>query len=355
MASVYEIESRDEPYLGLDEKEAKVVHEQTKMIAVRSAVSAVCHPLMQVKVLMQLGHEPYPLTRGKVWYFFGREAYTLPNGFQYARNIFNERGFTGLYTGVGAALCGNLAGAIGSIATTVYIDRHHKNLGGTQEHTNKEERQLTDSESFRRFVRFAIRESVAKTVGTIVARPFQVIMIRKIAQVIGNEVKYTSVFSSFLLIEKEEGFYGFFAGLVPQLVGELVTIWALHGAAFLLERALVTIEGEVEEGTEDTEEAGKSAVSLARKSMKIMLPFLVNNFVYPYSVVSTIMAVSGSGLAVSMLPYAPTFGTWQDCWSYLKADKHMKRGAKIFFRTHDGPITVGRDNKIYSAAKKYYP
>lgn len=356
MASVYEVDSTDESLLGLDEKESKVVNEQAKMIAVRTAVGAAFHPLTQVKVLMQLGHEPYPLTLGKIWYFFGREAYCLPNGFKYARNIFRERGLTGLYTGVGAAIWGNTAGAIGSIATTIYIDRHFKNLGGKPENEQKDERQLSDSESFHRFVRMAVRESVAKGVGTILARPFQVIMIRKIAQVIGNEVKYTSVFSSILLIEKEEGIKGLFAGLIPQLIGELVTIWALHGATFLLERALVTIEGEVEEGSEEADdETGKSAVSLARKSLKIMLPFVVSNFVYPYSVVDTVMAVSGSGLAISMLPYQPAFNTWQDCWDYLKLGKGLKRGAKIFFRTHDGPVTVGRDNQLYAASKKYYP
>ncbi len=56
------------------------------------------------------------------------------------------------------------------------------------------------------------------------------------------------------------------------------------------------LQGEADDEIEETEdETGKSAVSLARKSFKIMLPFIVNNFVYPYSVVSTIMAVSGSG------------------------------------------------------------
>lgn len=59
---------------------------------------------------------------------------------------------------------------------------------------------------------------------------------------------------------------------------------------------ILLFQGEVEEGSEEADdETGKSAVSLARKSLKIMLPFVVSNFVYPYSVVGTVMAVSGSG------------------------------------------------------------
>lgn len=51
-------------------------------------------------------------------------------------------------------------------------------------------------------------------------------MVREMAQYIGNENKYPNVLASFLTISLEEGYQGFFGGLVPQLISNYIMIWA---------------------------------------------------------------------------------------------------------------------------------
>lgn len=44
---------------------------------------ATCGAYVGTHALLQLGHEPYPLTVGRVWWF-GRQAQFLPNQFSYS-------------------------------------------------------------------------------------------------------------------------------------------------------------------------------------------------------------------------------------------------------------------------------
>ena len=81
-------------------------------------------------------------------------------------------------------------------------------------------------------------------------------MIRQIAQLIGNETKYTSVFPSLRLIGLQEGPGGLFrldftirlpplhhlfhfSGLVPQIVGETIVIFGVHFGIWAMERAIL--------------------------------------------------------------------------------------------------------------------
>jgi hypothetical protein len=104
------------------------------------------------------------------------------------------------------------------------MDRHFPNIGGKPENIDKDEKHMTDEESFRRMLRNAVRETITKSVSVAIARPFtgkvlttniypfsSVIVVRKIAQMISNESKYTGVMQSLLLIGNEEGIGGLFA------------------------------------------------------------------------------------------------------------------------------------------------
>ncbi|KAA8592009.1 hypothetical protein FQN60_017383 [Etheostoma spectabile] len=69
-------------------------------ILLGSGLTVLSHPLMYIKVLIQVGYEPIPPTLGRN--LFGRQVYQLPGLFAYA----------GLFNGLVPRLC---AGSIGTI------------------------------------------------------------------------------------------------------------------------------------------------------------------------------------------------------------------------------------------------
>lgn len=52
-------------------------------------------------------------------------------------------------------------------------------------------------------------------------------MVREIAQLVGGETKYSSIFKCITCIGNEEGISGFFAGLIPNLIADYITIWGI--------------------------------------------------------------------------------------------------------------------------------
>ncbi|EYC28584.1 hypothetical protein Y032_0007g3299 [Ancylostoma ceylanicum] len=300
-------------FLGLNEEEEAVA----KNIAARACVTALTYPLTCVKTLIQLGHEPFPLSTGRTLIVAGRNAYFLPNAFSYASQLAHARGLGVLYTGIDSAVCSLILQGITSYQTKKYIDQYYPEIGGKPEKVDVEEKDLTDHESFRRQLRFAIRESVVRVATVTVARPLTVVMVRQIAQLIGHESKYGGVFSSVRVIGLEEGPGGLFSGLVPQICGEIVIVFGTAALIYAAERAIVHA-GLYEKKDEKSVKVGClvscfigvtlttfQEVEDLRKFTNLAIPFVVNSFGYPYQVVSTVMAVAGSGqLDLDILLYS---------------------------------------------------
>ncbi|KAL6734604.1 hypothetical protein Aduo_005130 [Ancylostoma duodenale] len=328
-------------FLGLNEEEEVVA----KNLAARALLTTVTYPLTCVKTLIQLGHEPFPLSTGRTLIVAGRNAYFLPNAFSYASQLAHARGLGVLYTGIDSAVCSLIIQGITSYQTKKYIDQYYPEIGGKPEKVEAEEKDLTDHESFRRQLRFAIRESVVRVATVTVARPLTVVMVRQIAQLIGHESKYGGVFSSIRTIGIEEGPGGLFSGLVPQICGEIVIVFGTAALIYAAERAIVhagLYEKKDEKSVKEVEDL--------RKFTNLAIPFVMNSFGYPYQVVSTVMAVAGSGLAVSFLPYAPSFVNWHSAWDYL-TPHGLKRGARLFLREQTGAVSVGADQQLYASNK----
>ncbi|CAI4232522.1 unnamed protein product [Auanema sp. JU1783] len=331
-------------FLGLDREDADFA----KKTVGNLVLNAVTWPLQCVKTLIQLGHEPFPLSTGRVFVCAGRNAYFLPNAFSYGRQLATQQGFTILYTGLDAASVALITNKLTTRCMIKYIDKNYPEIGGIEEvPQDAEEKDLTDHQSFKRQLRNAIRESVVVVAATVVSRPFTVIAIRQIGQLIGKEVKYGSVFSSLKIIGNEEGPAGLFSGLVPQIVGNLVIVWGVHALGHIADRALVHA-GVYEE---EDEQSKKNAKDLGA-FLNIAVPYIVNSWSYPYTVVSTVMAVAGSGLAVSVLPYSPSFGAWQNAFDYL-SPSGLKRGSRLFLREQIGAVSVGADQQLYASNKHF--
>jgi carrier protein len=334
------------PLVFTQVEEERVRDYFTKLVA-KTATGIALHPLTVAKTLMQIGHEPYPLTTGKVFVFLGREAYFLPNALQYLKNLYNEAGLTTLFTGLDAGILSSLTGGATAFALELYLDRYFPDVGGAYQEVKKEEDELTDHESFRLKLRQAVRATIYTSAGLIISRPLTVVMIREIAQLVGREVKYNSVISALYSIGYEEGPRGFFSGLVPALIAQGITIWGTFALTYVLERGLLRATRD----NPDPENARKTYTD-TRKVLNVILPIFVNSFSYPFSVISTVMSLNGSGLAVSLLPYSPAFNYWGDAYDYLKPHG-LVRGARLFLREQKGAVSVGHDHGLYASNKHF--
>lgn len=97
-----------------------------------------------------------------------------------------------------------------------------------------------------------------------------------------------------------------YKGIVPKLITEVVLIWvgiiSRRLTAYLIE-----------------DDLSQTIVSRAP-------PFIVQTLLYPFNVVSTVMADNGkSGLN-------PRFENWKQCYHYLSMNNQLKRGSSIFYR-----------------------
>ncbi|CAJ0581267.1 unnamed protein product, partial [Mesorhabditis spiculigera] len=334
-----------DPFLGMTEEDEKFY----KGLAAKTLVAAATYPITAVKTLIQLGHEPFPLSSGKALIVAGRNAYFLPNGFSYAKQLAEKKGVSVLWTGLDSALVSFVVGGTVGHVAKKHLDKYYPEVGGSAEFDGKEEKALSDHESFRRMLRACIRDSTVRTVAVIVARPMTVVCVRQIAQLIGGEAKYQTVFQGLRLIGIEEGPGGLFSGLIPHILGELAVVAGVHFATYFAERAIVR-SGLYEKANES--EQGKKELDDVRKAVHFIVPFAVNSVTYPYSLVSTVMAVAGSGLAVSFLPYSPAFPTWMSAWDYL-SPHGLKRGSRLFLREQQGAVSVGVDKQLYATNRHF--
>ncbi|XP_054826465.1 mitochondrial carrier homolog 2 isoform X2 [Eublepharis macularius] len=254
-----------------------------------------------------VGYEPLPPTLGRN--IFGRQVYQLPGLFAYAKHIMKIDGRAGLFKGLAPRLC---SGAIGTIV-------HSKVLQQCQEDDQAEEvRRNTKESSLEKVIKETSQEMVARSAATLVTHPFHVITLRCMVQFIGRETKYSGVFSSFVTIYREEGILGFFAGLIPRLLGDILSLWLCNMLAYLINTYAL--------------ENGVSTMTEMKSYSQAVTGFFASMLTYPFVLVSNLMAINSCGLAGGLPPYAPEYNSWLDCWSRLHSEGNMSRGNSLFFR-----------------------
>uniref|UniRef100_A0A3P9QFC7 Mitochondrial carrier homolog 2 n=1 Tax=Poecilia reticulata TaxID=8081 RepID=A0A3P9QFC7_POERE len=256
-----------------------------------SGLTVLSHPVMYIKVLIQVGHEPLPPTLGRN--LFGRQVQQLPGLFAYAKHIIKIDGKAGLYNGLGPRLC---AGAIGTVVHSTVRQPCVFALDCPQ----------------------STKEMIARSCATIVTHPFHVITLRCMVQFIGRETKYSGMLDSIVTIYREEGIWGFFAGLVPRLLADVLSLWICN----LLAHAINTYA--IDNSMSHTGEI--------RNCSQAVTGFFASMLTYPFVLVSHLMAVNNCGLAGGMPPYASVYPTWVDCWKHLSREGNLGRGNSLFFR-----------------------
>ncbi|NXV83261.1 MTCH2 protein, partial [Atlantisia rogersi] len=284
-----------------------------------SGLTVLSQPLMYVKVLVQVGYEPLPPTLGRN--VFGRQVYQLPGFFAYAKHIVKVDGRAGLFKGLAPRLCSS---AIGTVV-------HSKVLQVPPGTTKKE-----PVSSLEQVLKETSREMVARSAATFITHPFHVITLRCMVQFIGRETKYSGTLSAFTTIYQEEGILGFFAGLIPRLLGDILSLWLCNMLAYLINT--YALENGVW-ALRPTSEGGKgftgdrvSTMTEMKSYSQAVTGFFASMLTYPFVLVSNLMAVNNCGLAGGLLPYAPTYSSWLDCWSQLHREGNMSRGNSLFFR-----------------------
>ncbi|XP_052457609.1 mitochondrial carrier homolog 2-like [Carassius gibelio] len=277
-------------------------------ILLGSGLTILSHPLMYIKVLVQVGHEPLPPTLGRN--MFGRQVYQLPGLFAYAKHIIKIDGKSGLFKGLAPRLC---AGTIGTIVHSKVLqkcqDEKIEILGSSQK---------AEEGSLEHVVNETTKEMIARSCATIVTHPFHVITLRCMVQFIGREAKYSGVFDSILTIYREDGILGFFAGLIPRLLGDVLSLWICNMLAHFINTYAI------DDSTSHTGEI--------KNCSQAVTGFFASMLTYPFVLVSNLMAVNNCGLAGGLPPYAAVYPNWLHCWGHLSREGNMSRGNSLFFR-----------------------
>lgn len=280
----------------------------------QATVTTITYPFGYQRLLSQLNYEPLDYFVARSWFGFGPETRYLPNTFSYLYNgIYKTDGFFGLYRGLVPKLIGN---AVGTSVVNFTQGQLMAIMGSSEK---KEEDDDEDEDELIRwlkdYITSATTKAIAQCTGIIVSQPFHVIMIRSVAQFVGRETAYSTLWGSITEIYNNEGILGFFSGLAPRLVGELISIYVAHFITKLVNKYLMT-EKEFQPYT------------------SVVAGLVVSTYTYRFQLVSTIMAVNGSGLKVAGLPYMEPYGSWTECYQTLRSLKILNRGSTMFSRVY---------------------
>ncbi|XP_043099842.1 mitochondrial carrier homolog 2 [Puntigrus tetrazona] len=288
-----------------------------------SGLTILSHPLMYIKVLVQVGHEPLPPTLGRN--MFGRQVYQLPGLFAYAKHIDKIDGKSGLFKGLAPRLC---AGTIGTIVHSRVLQKCQEEkiemMGSSQK---------AEDGSLQHVINETTKEMIARSCATVVTHPFHVITLRCMVQFIGREAKYSGVFDSIVTIYREEGILGFFAGLIPRLLGDVLSLWICNMLAHFINTYAI------DDSTSHTGEI--------KNCSQAVTGFFASMLTYPFVLVSNLMAVNNCGLAGGLPPYAGVYPNWVHCWSHLSREGNMSRGNSLFFRKLPAGKTYAIEQKRF--------
>lgn len=283
----------------------------------RVLLNAAAHPFEYAKVLIQIGHEPISPTPTTT--FLGKSALKLPNIFEYVKYIKSVDGITGCYRGIVPKVCGNIVGVITSDKILRKYDKLERQTDNNE--LDNREDSLETMDSREKFIYNVKRDIVCRVSSIIVSHPFHVITVRIMAQFVGSESAYSGLFGSIAEIYRQNGIMGFFSGLIPRVLGDVLYTVLAASLTYAL-NTYVCQESEIQIYTSTT------------------MTFLASAITYPFQVVSNCMAVTGSGLSAGAPPNMPHYTNWLDCWFDLSQKGQLKRGSSLLIRYYAGPHLV---------------
>ncbi|CAB4069112.1 MTCH [Lepeophtheirus salmonis] len=106
-----------------------------------------------------------------------------------------------------------------------------------------------------------------------------------------EEKKKYGIISSFKSLLEDNGIFGFWAGLIPRVIGEMLTIGLSTFITYIINKHVL----------KDKE---------LRQYSPMIAHLASSSLFYPFHVVSHTMAVSGSGLFAGYPPNMPLYCSW---------------------------------------------
>uniref|UniRef100_A0A8C0RH04 Mitochondrial carrier homolog 1 n=1 Tax=Canis lupus familiaris TaxID=9615 RepID=A0A8C0RH04_CANLF len=243
-----------------------------------------------------------------------------------AKYIVQVDGKIGLFRGLSPRLMSNALSTVtrGSMKKVFPPDE-------IEQVTNKDDMKT----SLKKVVKETSYEMMMQCVSRMLAHPLHVISMRCMVQFVGREAKYSGVLSSIGKIFKEEGLLGFFVGLIPHLLGDVVFLWGCNLLAHFINAYLVDDSVSDTPGGLGNDQNPGSQFSQAlaiRSYTKFVMGIAVSMLTYPFLLVGDLMAVNNCGLQAGLPPYSPVFKSWIHCWKYLSVQGQLFRGSSLLFR-----------------------
>ncbi|KZC04846.1 Mitochondrial carrier like protein 2 [Dufourea novaeangliae] len=309
-------------------------------ISGRVLLNFISHPFEYAKVLIQIGHEPIlprPTTT-----FFRQPALALPNVFQYVKHIKSIDGIPGCYRGVIPKMC---AFTVSSIAFDKTSNCVKKVIDKMEEESKDSTRdQSEEDQKCKIFIYDLIRDLISRMVAIIVSHPLDVIAVRMMAQFVGKETQYNGLFRSVVEVYKENGITGYYAGVVPRLIGNAAAIILFSTSSYVIDKYILNDEESkpyVDTVIRVSELITRMLYVQGNKIihhclLHILSQFITTTVTYPFLVVSHCMAVNDCGLAAGLPPHMPIYNDWKDCWSQLSATNQLRRGNTLLWRYYSG-------------------
>ena len=288
----------------------------------QAVLTTPLHPVRFVHVLIQLGHEPVPPER-RYSLIFRRYMYYWPGLFGYARAIARQDGWRELYRGWGGSLATECVNIVASSLLEPYVKKFVNALplnvvpndGDTPD--NEDNIQTTRAVMVRG-ARLFVHKLVLSSCVTIIIQPFYTIAVRMIAEHVGKEAIYTSVWTSLQEIYREEGLAGFYKGTIPALLGGVLAT-AMHVTIWIGFELAANMIAQV---------WGKTLIRNVIRPF--MISYVPRSYSYPFELMRAVMSVNNSRLAIGTPPQIPIFNSWRDSFWHLKATHLMYRGSVFY-------------------------
>lgn len=289
----------------------------------KTLTSAPFHPLRLAQRLISMGYEPVP-PRRQYSIVYQQYRYYYPGIIGYFKGIIQQDGWRALYRGLGNSIIDEI------VTLTVHSVVQHQVAGavkklplsivsGNGDVPDTEENVETTRAIAVRAVRMLIVSCITQTTVEILVRPFHVIVVRSIAQHVGKETLYSTIWGAAKEIYQEEGLSGFYAGIIPAILGHICSCFLYSALWFGFE--LVAINTPY-----------NWAKMVIRGLVEVpMLAYFPRSYCYPFSLMSTLMAVNNCRLKAGIPPQMPIFNGWRECYRYLSMSGLMYRGSMIIF------------------------
>ncbi|XP_065582995.1 mitochondrial carrier homolog 2-like isoform X2 [Artemia franciscana] len=213
---------------------------QMPTILDRGLSRAILYPFEYAKILIQIGCEPLEPVSGRS--LLGHVALFFPNLVEYTTYIYQRDGFLGLYRGFIPRMIGYTLGDVVYQKFTKFIrfEGDTPDSGGLPlpgiPGPFKSEFQVVEGdvpdESLWNFLRFLTKHLAGRMASVIASQPFMVVATRMCGQFVGREKLYKGILPSVREIFSREGIQGFFAGMTPRLIGEVLALVISGSAAF---------------------------------------------------------------------------------------------------------------------------